>query len=81
MWRQRPIQISTLSISKILFETPALMAQNVTTTTADERLSCVVVGAGPAGLVALKVLRQKGMHAVALEREDDVGGNWYFGRN
>ena len=68
-------------MSKTPLKKPALMAQNVTNTPPTERLSCVVVGAGPAGIVALKVLRQKGIQAVALEREDDVGGNWYFGRN
>ena len=56
------------------------MPQNVTPSL-NERLSCVVIGAGPAGLVALKVLRESGLDAVALEREDDVGGNWYFGRS
>lgn len=56
------------------------MPQNATPSPND-RLSCVVIGAGPAGLVALKVLRESGFNAVALEREDDVGGNWYFGRN
>ena len=50
-------------------------------TTVDERLPCVVLGTGPAGLVTLHVLRQQGIAAVAVEREDDVGGNWYFGRN
>lgn len=40
----------------------------------------VVIGAGPSGLAALKHLRAAGLHALAIEREDDVGGNWYFGR-
>jgi len=38
-----------------------------------------VIGAGPSGLTALKNLRAAGLDAEALEREDDVGGNWYFG--
>jgi cation diffusion facilitator CzcD-associated flavoprotein CzcO len=38
-----------------------------------------VIGAGPSGLTALKNLRAAGIDAVCLEREDDVGGNWYFG--
>jgi hypothetical protein len=42
---------------------------------------CIVVGAGPAGLATLKTLRDAGINALALEREDDVGGNWYFGRS
>ncbi len=38
-----------------------------------------VIGAGPSGLTALKHLRAAGLEAECLEREDDVGGNWYFG--
>lgn len=38
-----------------------------------------VIGAGPSGLTALKNLRQAGIDAECLEREDDIGGNWYFG--
>jgi len=38
-----------------------------------------VIGAGPSGLTALKNLRAAGIDAEALEREDGVGGNWYFG--
>ena len=38
-----------------------------------------VIGAGPSGLTAIKNLRAAGIDAECLEREDDVGGNWYFG--
>ena len=38
-----------------------------------------VVGAGPSGLAALKHLLGLGIPAVLLEREDDIGGNWYYG--
>lgn len=38
-----------------------------------------VIGAGPSGLTALKNLISLGIPAVCLEREDDIGGNWYFG--
>ena len=38
-----------------------------------------VIGAGPSGLTALKNLLAAGIPAECLEREDDVGGNWYFG--
>ncbi len=38
-----------------------------------------VIGAGPSGLTALKSLRELGLPAECLEREDDLGGNWYFG--
>jgi cation diffusion facilitator CzcD-associated flavoprotein CzcO len=38
-----------------------------------------VIGAGPSGLTALKNLRAAGLDAECLEREDGIGGNWYFG--
>ncbi len=38
-----------------------------------------VIGAGPSGLTALKNLLQCGIQAECLEREDNLGGNWYFG--
>jgi cation diffusion facilitator CzcD-associated flavoprotein CzcO len=38
-----------------------------------------VIGAGPSGLAAVKNLLEAGIAAECLEREDDVGGNWYFG--
>jgi hypothetical protein len=38
-----------------------------------------VIGAGPSGLTALKNLLQAGIEAECLEREDAIGGNWYFG--
>ena len=38
-----------------------------------------VIGAGPSGLTALKNLRAAGIDAECLEREDAIGGNWYFG--
>ena len=39
-----------------------------------------VIGAGPSGLAAVKALRDCGVDCVCFEREDDVGGNWYFGK-
>ncbi|WP_425614393.1 flavin-containing monooxygenase [Anatilimnocola sp. NA78] len=39
-----------------------------------------IIGAGPAGLATAKNFRQLGLQVELLEREDDVGGNWYFGR-
>ena len=39
-----------------------------------------VVGTGPSGLAAIKNLAQAGIAVEAFEREDDVGGNWYYGR-
>lgn len=47
---------------------------------ADRAAAYLVVGAGSSGLVALKSLRALGLAAEAVEREDDVGGNWYFGK-
>jgi hypothetical protein len=39
-----------------------------------------IIGAGPAGLATAKTFRQYGLAVEIIEREDDVGGNWYFGR-
>jgi cation diffusion facilitator CzcD-associated flavoprotein CzcO len=39
-----------------------------------------VLGAGSSGLAALKNLLAANIPCEALEREDDVGGNWYFGK-
>lgn len=38
-----------------------------------------MIGAGPSGLTTLKNLLAAGIPAECLEREDDIGGNWYFG--
>jgi cation diffusion facilitator CzcD-associated flavoprotein CzcO len=39
-----------------------------------------IIGAGAAGLTAAKNLKQWGIPFEVIEREDDVGGNWYFGK-
>jgi hypothetical protein len=39
-----------------------------------------VIGAGAAGLTAIKNLKEAGIPVVAFEREDDIGGNWYYGK-
>lgn len=39
-----------------------------------------VIGAGAAGLAAAKNLAEQGIAFDCFEREDDVGGNWYFGK-
>lgn len=39
-----------------------------------------VIGAGSSGLAAAKALRQHGYEVDCLEREDDLGGNWNFGK-
>ena len=40
----------------------------------------VIVGAGMAGLYALKVLRDQGLRAIVLEKAPGVGGTWYWNR-
>lgn len=37
-----------------------------------------IIGAGPSGLAALKVLRTAGLDVVAFERGPRVGGNWVY---
>jgi cation diffusion facilitator CzcD-associated flavoprotein CzcO len=39
-----------------------------------------VVGAGSSGLAAAKNLLQQGFEVDVLEREDDLGGNWNYGK-
>ena len=39
-----------------------------------------IVGAGSSGLAAAKHFRALGIAFECLEREDDVGGNWYYGK-
>jgi hypothetical protein len=44
-----------------------------------DALPWCVIGAGPSGLTAVKNLRAAGLDVECLEREDNIGGNWYFG--
>ena len=46
----------------------------------DDRSTYCVIGAGAAGLAAAKNLKQMGIPVQVFEREDNVGGNWYFGK-
>jgi cation diffusion facilitator CzcD-associated flavoprotein CzcO len=39
-----------------------------------------IIGAGSSGLAAAKNLKQRGIACDVFEREDDVGGNWYYGK-
>lgn len=39
-----------------------------------------ILGAGSSGLAVAKNFSQRGIPFDCLEREDDVGGNWYYGR-
>ncbi len=41
----------------------------------------LVVGAGSSGLAAAKNLRERGLAVDVVEREDDLGGNWNFGKS
>ncbi len=43
-------------------------------------LRCCVVGAGSSGLAAAKNLLEQGFAVDVLEREDDLGGNWHYGK-
>ena len=40
----------------------------------------VVVGAGMSGLYALKVLRERGLRTIVLEKAPGVGGTWFWNR-
>ncbi|MEQ8838052.1 MAG: NAD(P)-binding protein, partial [Lacipirellulaceae bacterium] len=46
---------------------------------ATEEKYCIL-GAGSSGLAAAKNFLQAGIPFDCLEREDDLGGNWYYGR-
>jgi hypothetical protein len=39
-----------------------------------------VIGAGASGLAAIKALGEHGIHTECFEREEQVGGNWCFGK-
>ncbi|KAI1422623.1 FAD/NAD(P)-binding domain-containing protein [Xylaria sp. FL1777] len=43
-----------------------------------ENVRIAVIGLGPAGLTALKTLREEGFNVVAFERRNEVGGLWAF---
>lgn len=51
-----------------------------TTQTGNFEQRYCIVGAGSSGLAAAKNLKQLGIACDVFEREDDVGGNWYFGK-
>ncbi|EQK99994.1 Flavin monooxygenase-like protein [Ophiocordyceps sinensis CO18] len=46
-----------------------------------DKIRIAVIGLGPAGLTALKSLREEGFDAVAYERRDEVGGVWSYSPN
>ncbi|KAI0513073.1 FAD/NAD(P)-binding domain-containing protein [Xylaria bambusicola] len=43
-----------------------------------DKVRIAVIGLGPAGLTALKSLREEGFNAVAFERRNEIGGLWAF---
>jgi cation diffusion facilitator CzcD-associated flavoprotein CzcO len=42
--------------------------------------TAAIIGAGSSGLAAAKNFREAGFDVTVFEREDDVGGNWNFGK-
>ncbi len=58
-----------------------MTAVSVSTVPIDDRSArWLIVGAGSSGLVAAKTFGQLGLPYDCIEREDDVGGNWYYGK-
>jgi hypothetical protein len=55
------------------------MAMGIETTATTEGKFCIV-GAGSSGLAVAKNFLAAGIRFDCLEREDDVGGNWYYGK-
>ncbi|KAK8037731.1 hypothetical protein PG991_001077 [Apiospora marii] len=46
-----------------------------------DKVNIAVIGTGPAGLTALKTLREEGFNAIAFERRDRIGGLWSYSGN
>ncbi len=44
----------------------------------DRRDRLCVIGAGPSGITIAKNLREAGLAVDVIERQDDVGGQWYW---
>lgn len=42
-------------------------------------MTYLVIGAGPAGLAALRAFRQQGLPVEAVEQHADIGGQWLYG--
>jgi cation diffusion facilitator CzcD-associated flavoprotein CzcO len=45
-----------------------------------EALGYCVIGAGASGLAVVKSLREHSIAVDCFERQDNIGGNWYYGR-
>lgn len=48
---------------------------------ADYSARFCIIGAGAAGITTAKNFKAQGIAFDVLEREDDLGGNWYYGKN
>ncbi|ODA82519.1 hypothetical protein RJ55_01026 [Drechmeria coniospora] len=46
-----------------------------------EKIKVAVIGLGPAGLTAVKALREEGFDVIAFERRDRVGGVWSYSQD
>lgn len=44
-------------------------------------MRCCVVGAGAAGIIAAKYLKQSGVQYDVFETMDDIGGTWIYTEN
>ena len=55
-------------------------SDSMSTEIGDRREKYCIVGAGPSGLTAAKNFVERGISCDVFEREDDVGGNWYYGK-
>ncbi len=42
-------------------------------------MTTLVIGAGPAGLAAVRSLKEAGLHVRGVEKNADVGGQWLYG--
>ncbi|MGD9647339.1 MAG: flavin-containing monooxygenase [Pirellulales bacterium] len=58
---------------------PEATTEAVVDQTVDRSQSYCIVGAGSSGLAMAKQFADQGIAFDVLEREDEVGGNWYFG--
>jgi cation diffusion facilitator CzcD-associated flavoprotein CzcO len=58
----------------------ARLTEDQALATIDRTDKVCVIGAGSSGLAAAKNLQEQGFAVEVLEREDDLGGNWNYGK-
>jgi cation diffusion facilitator CzcD-associated flavoprotein CzcO len=46
----------------------------------DKTETYCIIGAGSSGIAAGKALKERGIPFEIIEREDEIGGNWYYGK-